>query len=239
MATVHPEPRPKRDCVCKRARHQHGTRAAYTKDGCRCFPCRIANSRIHAQASAGHGYSEGLLVPRCSVTRRLEALHAVGWSETAIAARLGVTKQAVNDLRTHPGQHVTVETAADIAAVYDELWNQQATGRTVNRTRNWAAGKGFAPPLAWDDDRIDDPSASPMLDAAPVDAVDEVAVQRLMAGTMRAVPFVNATPELLEAVRRLTLHGFSDREIGSRVGLKPDAVGAMRRRHGITTGRAA
>ena len=34
--------RPTRDCQCKRANHQHGTNAAYTRDGCRCDPCRIA-----------------------------------------------------------------------------------------------------------------------------------------------------------------------------------------------------
>lgn len=34
--------RPTRDCQCKRANHQHGTRTAYVVDRCRCDPCREA-----------------------------------------------------------------------------------------------------------------------------------------------------------------------------------------------------
>lgn len=40
--------RPRRDCQCKRARHQHGTRTAYVVDRCRCDDCREA-ARIYEQ----------------------------------------------------------------------------------------------------------------------------------------------------------------------------------------------
>jgi hypothetical protein len=226
----------KRDCRCLRAQHVHGTRAAYTKDGCRCFGCRLANSRISAQAAAGGGFSEGLLLPRCAVTRRLEALHAVGWSESAIARQLGVSKQAVNNLRAHSGQYVAASTVARVAAVYDRLWDKAPGDRFATRTINWAARRGFAPPLAWDDDTINDPAAVPALTATAAPVLDEIAVERHMHGTLHAAPNANATPELLEAVRRLTHRGLTDREIGDRVGLSADAVLKLRTRHGVPSG---
>lgn len=148
-----------RDCVCPVARHTHGTVGAYQKDVCRCFPCRIEHSRARASGSVA---DVDVFVSPTGTQRRIQALHAIGWSESDIAARVGSTKQWIHQLRRWPRKRGLISrTAAQIADIYDDLWDQTPTARNAQRTRNWAERNGFAPPLAWDDDTIDDPAAKP------------------------------------------------------------------------------
>jgi IS30 family transposase len=104
--------------------------------------------------------------------RRIEALATVGWSATAIADRLGVTKAAVRQLTLR--HRVTVEKAAAIAAVYDELWDKKPPARnkperiSVAKTRGNALRMGLHPPLSWNDEDIDDPLAVPYIEPEPV-----------------------------------------------------------------------
>jgi hypothetical protein len=228
----------KRDCVCPKARHVHGTRGAYMKDGCRCFPCRIAAHAASRRAAAGQTHADpGMWVPRCAVARRIEALQAIGHSVTEIARAAGMTKQAVRDFRLRNSPVVHHATAAKFIAVYDHLWDKPATGKYADRTRRWAASQGFAPPLAWDDDTISDPDAVPLLDVSTGSSEpDEIAVERFMAGTLRDKVNANASPERVEAVRRLVARGYSDYEIGRRLGMTATNVQHFRDRRGIPSG---
>ncbi|MGV8972222.1 MAG: hypothetical protein ACOH10_07855 [Rhodoglobus sp.] len=93
------------------------------------------------------------------VARRIQALQRIGWGGPAIAAALGVTATVVSERANHPGAFVNAKAAAKVAAVYDHM----ATGCpdpnpiTIGRAR----AKGWAPPLAWDDETIDDIRAEP------------------------------------------------------------------------------
>ena len=148
-----------RDCVCPRARHRHGTRGAYECDHCRCFHCRLAQHDYYQALTAGDPIPTTRYPDAVGVQRRLQALHAVGWSGRALAARLGMTGRAVH--RYREAVNVLGSTHDRIAALYDELWDVEPTGPTVGRVKAWAAAQGFLPPLAWDDDEIDDPTAAP------------------------------------------------------------------------------
>jgi hypothetical protein len=59
------------------------------------------------------------------------------------------------------------ESADDVAAAYDRLWDRPPPGataaqrRAAAKTAARAARSGWAPPIAWDDDRIDLPGAGP------------------------------------------------------------------------------
>jgi hypothetical protein len=90
--------------------------------------------------------------------RRLQALSANGWPSRRIAAEAGLDHATVLDIQS--GQKATVRraTASAIADAYDRLW---ATDGGSTKTRRWAARQGFAVPLAWDDDTLDDPAATP------------------------------------------------------------------------------
>lgn len=110
------------------------------------------------------------LAPRTNVDatgtrRRLQALATLGWSPAALASELDIDHQRLRAAMT--ATHVHAATAAEITHAYDRLWNtppfptskHQAAG--ITRTRNRASAAGWAPPLAWDDDQIDNPAATP------------------------------------------------------------------------------
>ena len=99
-------------------------------------------------------------VPAIGARRRLRALLAIGWRHTDLSARCGfVTALALN----HAGDMVERWKHDATLRVYDELWNTPGPSR---RTAGRAAAAGYPPPMAWDDDTIDDPAAAPNLGEA-------------------------------------------------------------------------
>ena len=73
---------------------------------------------------------------------------------------LGVAPGTVDNI--HRRKLVRVKTARVVAEVYDRLWDKPAPeGRNRSCALAMARRKGFVPPLAWDDDEIDDPAARP------------------------------------------------------------------------------
>lgn len=93
--------------------------------------------------------------------RRLQALVAVGWSQSKVAARLGWTPANIGALIG--GRPVTAATARKVRALYAELWDQAPPEDghrdkiAANRARNYASARKWPPPAAWDDDLIDIP----------------------------------------------------------------------------------
>jgi transcriptional regulator with XRE-family HTH domain len=92
--------------------------------------------------------------------RRLQALIAMGWSQRELAKRLNVAMSTLH--RILSGEKVAVKVAKTISDAYDVLWSQPAP-KGISRTSalRHAALHNFYPPLAWDDDTIDDPTARP------------------------------------------------------------------------------
>lgn len=91
--------------------------------------------------------------------RRLQALAALGWSGQDMAGYLGrCDKQNVLHIMAGRNAAVRGYMADDIRRMYDDLWDRQGSSE---RTRRWAAARGFCVPMAWDDDSIDDPAAEP------------------------------------------------------------------------------
>ena len=280
-ASVDRRPKP---CTHKQARHQHGTRACYVLDKCRCRPCARANAenqrrvdrltgdgtwkpyvdaqparehiehlrsagmglkRIAQLAGVAHGGLSKLVygtrmpdgsyrltrrirpeieqrilavtadvdnlgatacVDGTGTRRRLQALVALGWSKAKLAAALGMGDG--NFGRTMDSRLVHAATARAVRELYDQLSMQlpPATNQreriSVNRSRNYAAARGWLPPLAWDDDTLDIPDEQRDLDLEVVDDVDHVAVARTLAG--ERVPLTHddkleVTRQLLEA----------------------------------------
>lgn len=214
----------KRDCQCPRASHRHGTRGAYQTDGCRCFPCRIAYHDMKVAYSQGEPWREGH-GSLAGAIRRLQALHAVGWSFEALATHLGTSRQYMSQLANgkRRGGGVYAWTGDRIAALYDELWDRPPVGAAALRARLHAQRVGWVPPLAWDEETIDDPAAVPNLGKPEPDRgkkdrdavhVDEIAIAEAMHG--RTVTLTKA--ERAEVVHRLTERGCSAREIAERLG---------------------
>ena len=101
----------------------------------------------------------GSLVDMTGTTRRLRALVAIGYTQTDLCARLGITSANGTQLFTASRKgRVRATTACQVASLYDEL---SMTPGPSQDARNRAHRKGWAPPLAWDDDTIGSPEAQP------------------------------------------------------------------------------
>jgi len=114
---------------------------------------KILRVPLTVRASAG-------MVPACGAARRVRALYVLGHFNWEIAELAGVSRDAVSYLAAGKWQTLSVECDDGIRAAYDRL--SMRAGASA-RTRSWAARMGWVPPLAWDDDTIDDPAAVPDL----------------------------------------------------------------------------
>lgn len=147
--------------------HRHGENlTCYQGHGCRCADCRQANTDY--QYWRRHQHAAGRPMPYSDVdatgtVRRFRALACLGWSFQAVSERAGIGRGRDIASRTT----VTRTTAAAVAAIYDELWATPPRVATreerivVAKTKARALREGWAPPLAWDDDDIDNPDACP------------------------------------------------------------------------------
>lgn len=89
----------------------------------------------------------------------MQALAALGWPAHVLAARLGVSEWWIRNRRGRATPALTRASDARIRRLYADL---SMTPGPSNQIRLRARMYGWAPPLAWDDDAIDDPAASPV-----------------------------------------------------------------------------
>lgn len=134
--------RPRRDAA------QHGSRRLYQL-GCRCFPCRLSDSRYHQMWRDGQGARRPVKV----VLRHLDRLEASGWTRTQIndAANLGNstlwhitsgrqrtvnsrTAAAILSLQPHPTTIDLLPLAAKVGRLHGV-----SGGRVLSRTDHVAA----------------------------------------------------------------------------------------------------
>lgn len=126
-----------------------------------------------------------LLADATGTRRRIRALMRLGWTTQHIADRgPWATGAAVGFFTKFPS--ITQTNAAHIRRIYDEL--SMKLGPSA-QTRARAERAGWAPPLGWDDDLIDDPTAVPAEAYRPVRSqgtpADEVVVHRILNGEWR------------------------------------------------------
>lgn len=158
-------------------------------------------------------------VPNIGTRRRIQALQVLGHSARDIGNAAGVTQAVVHNLINQAGTWVSARNRDAILTAYATLWNQRGTSR---KTATMAAHKGWAPPLAWDDESIDDPAATPQhqaVAAAPV--LDDSAIDRRANGD-HDVPLTRA--ERHAVVARLHAAGLNDGQIERRAGINDRQV---------------
>ncbi|NUO96778.1 MAG: hypothetical protein HOW59_02485 [Nonomuraea sp.] len=168
--------------------------------------------------------------------RRIQALCYVGWSIPRIAEAAGVDRQALDGILR--GRAILVSTRDAITSTYERLWNtappeaDRSDRVAATRARRRAATAGWAPPLAWDDETIEDPKAKPAhtLKAAGPKPLDEAAIVRRVEGDHR-VQLTNA--ERREVVRRLHSQGLNDQEASRLTGISDRQVLRDRQRLGL------
>lgn len=108
---------------------------------------------------------DGCQVDSTGTVRRLQALVAIGWPQSRIADQVGIGSGNFQTLLKSPT--VRVRTAKKVSDLYDCLWDKTPAATSsferaaITRARDAAAARGWLPPMAWDDDTIDDPTATP------------------------------------------------------------------------------
>jgi transcriptional regulator with XRE-family HTH domain len=183
--------------------------------------------------------ADGAQVDATGTTRRVRALVALGWSQSKLAEQLGIARSNFH-LATGTRPSVLAGTARAVADLYDELSMKippAATHRdriSVSRARRYAKARGWLPPLALDDEHLDDPTYKPGSLAPDVveggDVLDEAAILRRMAGD-KNVRLTKA--EKAELVRRWIASGRSLNECERITGI------TQVRRYGTTSAVAS
>lgn len=167
--------------------------------------------------------SPAMLSPRALVDatgthRRLQALIALGWSRTKLAQEMASERNTIGRVLDRP--RVYASTAVEVRNLYDRLWDVQPPMRhkwdqsAAEAARREALQKGWAVPMRWDDETIDDPAACPAaLDGAGHD-VDPFAVELALDGER-----VRLRPaEVAEVVRIGTGRGMSVKQLAEVTG---------------------
>lgn len=150
--------------------------------------------------------ADSATVDTIGTRRRVQALMCLGWSQREQSDRVGLDQRTFSAINTY--DRVAASTARAVRDLYDELSMAVApSSQGSNYARTYAKKRGYAPPLAWDDDSIDDPKARP--DFGKKTGV-HAAIQ--------------------ENVSELTAQRVSDEEIARRLGISRDWVVEMRRR---------
>ncbi|MCX4571582.1 hypothetical protein OOK48_35265 [Streptomyces viridodiastaticus] len=158
-------------------------------------------------------------VPSVGAVRRVRALYALGHFNYEIASAAGTSRDTVCALAG--GRWPTIKVAVDdgVRAAYDRL--SMSTGQSA-KTRLWAQRNGWVPPLAWDDETIDDPDAVPHTDVVEPVATEgrNVAARWLMGESV--VLDRQARDEVLQHLFEWT--NSTTEEIAARLEMTPGAA---------------
>lgn len=166
-------------------------------------------------ATTPHRTSREVFVPRVGTVRRVQALLAIGWTHQLIGEHSGVNTRV---LLTQQGRWVARSTHDKVATAYRALAMRQGPSAV---TRRRAARLGYLTPAVWDDIDIDrEPEADDT--SADTGAIDEVVVQRVLAG--EHLPCTTA--ERREVVRRWHTTGRSLNDLARLTGWKPERYSA-------------
>jgi hypothetical protein len=107
------------------------------------------------------------LIDATGTHRRLQALVAIGWPTPELGRRLGRRNGDFDELLAQ--EKVSSTVAVSVSSLYEQLWDcpppagSERERTEVGQARAYAQERGWAPPMAWDDELnpIDDPAAEP------------------------------------------------------------------------------
>ena len=147
---------------------RHGTNRGYhahrRAGQTACDPCKRGAASFQARYDLLHSRGVRLLTPALGIQRRLQALHALGWSWRELDRELGMNNM-VEKWGNGNTTHTFPATRATVAALYDRLSMRFPPERNARekgaatKARRKAQREGWPPPLAWEN--IDDPAEQP------------------------------------------------------------------------------
>lgn len=148
---------------------RHGTTRGHHA-GCREACCRAAINAYEKRTRYRRARGIVWAIPALGIQRRIQALMALGWDASAIAADAGFGNRnqvwmILKGQKGKPCRWVERKTWKAVCESYERLsmrLPQPTTVRkkvVITRTRNLAVKNGWPPPLAWED--IDNPDEEP------------------------------------------------------------------------------
>jgi hypothetical protein len=161
---------------------------------------------VTAESVLARPNGEGF-VPNIGGRRRIQALMAMGWRHQDLTPLLGIN---TGNIIHQEGGWFTKRKHDAIKDLYDRLWDKRGPATTLSINRVVKAG--YAPPLAWDDDTIDDPNARPDLGA------------RVYAQGIAPEGAIRHADAVVEDVEFLLSAGSTWHEILDRLNTSPDAL---------------
>jgi uncharacterized protein YerC len=188
-----------------------------------------ADALLGTNPNMRHRAPEPRKVDATGTIRRIRALVAVGWTFWAISERAGRATTWARNV-TH-STIVTTTTRDTINRIYDELWNtlppltNPRERQSYNRSRLLAKRHGWASPLAWDDDTIDDPNAEPELPSE--EELWASVVDSAIAGEQPELTY----EQRVEVVTVLNGRRWSAARIADHIGCSAKTVERIRKRH--------
>lgn len=93
--------------------------------------------------------------------RRIQALSTQGHSCAAQAKILGLNRDTLERIANQRQARVAKYVADAVRDLYEQLWSTPSTDVRAVWVQQRSQRLGYAPPMAWDDDTIDDPNAKP------------------------------------------------------------------------------
>jgi len=209
-----PPPAPVDRSGCEGRRH--GTESAYNNYRCTC-PDAVRDRRTKRKLRAARLLPAGL-VPSVGTQRRLQALAWMGHSARSIAKALGKTERDVLYWRSGRCQQIIRANADLVTELYERWWN--VPGPWVSTTA-FARAAGFRPPLAWDDETIDQPDVELVDPPQDVDdavwcPLDLVLVEKV---EVEPTKTTLTREQQVWMVGYLTLRGWTASAIGEQLGL--------------------
>lgn len=149
------------------------------------------------------------LVPKVGAVRRIQALMALGWRHEDISQAMGAGRGRSAVVMHQRGEWIARATHDAVVRAYEALSMRPGPSEAV---RERARRMGYVPPLAWDEDTIDDPAAEPV--------------------RVRRDPRPGGRRVDLDEWTHLVLGGESPERAASRLGVALHSVEQAARRHG-------
>ena len=154
-----------------------------------------------------------MLVTRHGITRRLQALQAIGWSKNQISRATGLNPVTIRKVLNDDESFIQSATVARIVATYKRLADAHPPQRhadqirMVTLIRKGAQERGYAPPASWDN----------------IDTDEQPHGLR---------PHGPRRPELLEDVLILLRAGVNPEDVAARCGVSATSLARRLRRNG-------
>ncbi len=154
--------------------------------------------------------------------RRITALHWLGWSPPTLAAATGLPQRVFRWSRYEIERGCCQDVLDRVGAAYDLLWDMArpiwtaADRALADASARHARKVGWAPPLAYDDDEIDQPEGGPV------------------PGWKRPNSLTRQVGGLIEDIAFLRDTGYRDAtpaQLADRLGRTPEAIGRAISRH--------